>query len=373
MKINTYTEFNWNEEKQSYEVSYSEAEAYEGKVALCGGGGTKVEAPRPSAEEKALQAEQLKILQIQRAESETMRPYVLKGMGLIEEDGALRYITEEERTAGMSELERGQYDLTRMSQKRQAQAYAGELPISPALEESLGDQERQMAEALSQRLGPNWMQTTPGQQAMSELQERSDLLREEARRGAISGEGGLLLSNLGYLGNVQGQQTQMAGQFPSRTSGLFGGYGQIQQPYQQQRQMEFRASAMKAQADAQRQAGLMGGIGNLLGAGVQAYGIHAGLAAAASSKTLKENIKNIKSPIEKIISINGVNFDWKEEAQDYGKGHDVGVIAEELEKVIPEAVVEIGGVRHVYYHKIIPLLIEAVKSQQQQINSLREV
>ncbi|MDO9535094.1 MAG: hypothetical protein Q7J85_07120 [Bacillota bacterium] len=278
MKVYFYFESEWSEERQIYETVNAVTEEYEGSVALCKGG-TTIEAPKPSAEEIALQAEQLKILQLQQTESAQMRPYVLKGMGLMEEDGALRYMTEEERTAGMGELERGQYDLTKMSQERQAQAYAGELPISPALEKSIAGQEKQMQEALSQRLGPNWMMTTPGQQAIASLRQNADLLREEARRGAISGEGGLLLSNLGYLGNVEGVQTQMAGQFPSRTSGLFGGYGQLQQPYQQQRYMEYEASAASAQARAQRQAGLMGGFGSLLGSGIRAGGMYAGLQA----------------------------------------------------------------------------------------------
>ena len=110
-------------------------------------GSPDVTVPGPTDEEKALQAQQLKILQGQEADSALMKPYVLKGMGLIEEGGELRYMTEEERMAGMSDIEKGQYDLTKMSQERQAQAYAGELPISPALESSLASQEKQMAEA----------------------------------------------------------------------------------------------------------------------------------------------------------------------------------------------------------------------------------
>lgn len=229
------------------EVIKEDSFEYEGQVEQCKGS-TKVKVPQPSSQERALQAEQLKILQTQQAESEEMRPYVLKGMGLTKDEGGeLRYMTEDERTAGMSELERGQYDLTKMSQERQAQAYAGELPISPALEKELSSQQAQMSEALSQRLGPNWMLTTPGQQAWSAFNQKADLVREESRRGAISTEGGLLLSNLGYLGNVEGQQAQMAGQFPGRTSGMFGGYGVLQQPHQQQRSMQLQAGMQTAQ------------------------------------------------------------------------------------------------------------------------------
>jgi hypothetical protein len=245
-------------------------------------------------------------------------------------------------------------------------AYAGELPISPALEKSLADQLSQMTEALSQRLGPNWMKTTAGQQAMSTFTQRVDLLREEARRGAISGEGGLLLSNLGYLGNVRGARTAEVANYPSRTSGLFQGYGVLQQPYQKQRQMELSAAIATAESKATSTAGFWGGMGNLAGAGMQAAGLYYGL-SAASSRILKKNIKTITNPFEKLKQIRGVVFDWKDES-----GHDTGVIAEETEGIIPGIVDEIDGIKHVRYHTLIPWLIEVVKIQQKQINALQE-
>ncbi|MFA7120534.1 MAG: hypothetical protein WC277_03595 [Bacilli bacterium] len=256
-------------EEQGYE--------YDGPIAHCGGGSTTVQAPQPTAQEIALQQEQLNILQQQRSETEMMKPYVLSGMGLVEEDGKLRYMSEDERLAGMSSLERQQYDIAKLQQERLAQAYAGELPVSPALEKNLQQQEQQMREALSQRLGAGWEMSTAGQQAMGEFTRNAELLREEARRGAMTTEGGMLLSNLGYLGNTQGVRTDQAGQFPSRTSGMFGAYGALQAPYQQQRGMEFQAMMANAQNQSQSRAGLMGGIGSLLGAGMQGLGHYMGL------------------------------------------------------------------------------------------------
>jgi uncharacterized membrane protein len=66
------------------------------------------------------------------------------------------------------------------------------------------------------------------------------------------------------------------------------------------------------------------------------------------------------------MAIRGVEFDWKS-----GEGHDVGVIAEELAEVVPEAVTQVNGINSVYYYKIIPLLVEAIKEQQEQINFLK--
>jgi len=237
--------------------------------------GTYIEAPKPSAQELAIQQEQLELLRQSRAESELLKPYVMASMGLVEEDGKLRKLSEEELMATMSPVEKTQYDLAKMAQERLLQAYEGKLPISPALEEDLQKREKQMQEGLSQKLGPNWQLSTPGRQAMGELVREANLLKEEARRGAIDTGTALLLSNLGYLHQAQGQRTAEAAQFPGRNLGLFGGYAQALQPYQRQRELEYEANKTNAMMSAQRRAGAMSGLGSLLGAGLNAAATYA--------------------------------------------------------------------------------------------------
>jgi len=80
----------------------------------------------------------------------------------------------------------------------------------------------------------------------------------------------------------------------------------------------------------------------------------------SSDIALKNNISSIDSPLEKLNQISGVMFDWNEKSP--YSGHDVGVLAQEIEKVLPEAVTtRQNGVKAVRYDKIIPLLIEAIK------------
>ena len=72
-----------------------------------------------------------------------------------------------------------------------------------------------------------------------------------------------------------------------------------------------------------------------------------------------------------IKAIRGVYFDWNEE---HGGIHDVGFIAEEVGKVLPEIVVYEGNgvdASGLDYSKITPLLLEAIKAQQQEIELLR--
>jgi hypothetical protein len=88
-----------------------------------------------------------------------------------------------------------------------------------------------------------------------------------------------------------------------------------------------------------------------------------------SDERLKDNITPIDDPLAKVLSISGNTFDWNEKSNK--SGHDVGVIAQEIEKVLPEAVVtRDNGYLAVDYHKVVPLLIEAVKELTAKVESL---
>jgi len=99
----------------------------------------------------------------------------------------------------------------------------------------------------------------------------------------------------------------------------------------------------------------------------------------SSDVALKENITNIPDPLEAIKKLNGVLFDWKKEYMDKRGGEDgyfvrkkdVGVIAQEVEKVLPEAVAQRpNGIKAVKYDRLTCLLIEAVKKLSAQVESL---
>jgi hypothetical protein len=84
------------------------------------------------------------------------------------------------------------------------------------------------------------------------------------------------------------------------------------------------------------------------------------IAFSSSDEQLKNNIEVIPSALEKINKIRGVKFEWKPESNFEGK--DVGVIAQEIEKVLPEVVAtRLDGYKAVRYEKLVPLLIEGIK------------
>lgn len=102
------------------------------------------------------------------------------------------------------------------------------------------------------------------------------------------------------------------------------------------------------------------------------------VAFATSDRRLKENIKPIKNALCKVIGVSGNTFDWKKLSEQEVKdihgntGRDVGVIAQEIEEILPEAVTtRDSGYKAVNYEKIVPLLIEAIKDQQKQIDELK--
>lgn len=98
-----------------------------------------------------------------------------------------------------------------------------------------------------------------------------------------------------------------------------------------------------------------------------------------SDRNLKENIVKITAPLEKLSQINGYNFDWKEGTPPNGDllkiVHDAGLIAQEVEEVMPNIVRENkeDGTKALNYNGVIALLVESVKEQQAQIEELRAI
>jgi len=90
-----------------------------------------------------------------------------------------------------------------------------------------------------------------------------------------------------------------------------------------------------------------------------------------SDQRLKKNIIAIENPLIKVLSISGNNYTWSENS---GKeGQDVGVIAQEVLEILPEAVTtRDNGYLAVDYHKLVPLLIEAIKELSQKVSDLED-
>lgn len=105
---------------------------------------------------------------------------------------------------------------------------------------------------------------------------------------------------------------------------------------------------------------------------------------------LKNNITPLKGSLAKLLRINGVTFIWKTNSEiktainakeqskgiekfNFPNGMQIGLIAQEVETVFPELVqTDEDGIKSVDYVKLVPVLIESIKDQQEQITSLQD-
>ena len=88
---------------------------------------------------------------------------------------------------------------------------------------------------------------------------------------------------------------------------------------------------------------------------------------ANSDLTLKKNLKLVENPIDKLNQLNGYLYQWKENDE-----YQYGVIAQEVEKILPHAVsTGKDGIKGVAYNQIIPVLIEAVKELNAEVKLLK--
>ena len=127
-----------------------------------------------------------------------------------------------------------------------------------------------------------------------------------------------------------------------------------------------------------------------IGSGSTTISATADIVAYSSDKRLKENVQPIDKPLNKVLNLEGVTYNWNKKAEDVA-GFDteikeVGLFAQDVQKVLPEAVklapFDTGedfksksgeDYLTVQYEKIVPLLVEAIKDQQKQIDELKSI
>jgi autotransporter adhesin len=96
-----------------------------------------------------------------------------------------------------------------------------------------------------------------------------------------------------------------------------------------------------------------------------------GVLTQQSDVRFKKNIQPIRDALKKLSAINGYHYHWKDSAQD--SRLQTGVLAQEIEQWMPELVItNEKGEKSVNYSGLIPYLLEGLKTQQQQIEALKQ-
>jgi len=92
-----------------------------------------------------------------------------------------------------------------------------------------------------------------------------------------------------------------------------------------------------------------------------------------SDVRLKENIKPIKSALDKVSKLQGVTFDWKKSDSILDIKEDIGFIAQDVQEVLPELVRENSdGMLSMRHQGITPILLEAIKELKAEIEDLKK-
>ncbi len=109
---------------------------------------------------------------------------------------------------------------------------------------------------------------------------------------------------------------------------------------------------------------------NISGSQIEASGDV--IAFGSSDERLKDDIQPIENSLNKVDKIGGYTFVWNDKQSTY-EGKDVGVIAQEIEEVLPEVVTTRGnGFKAVKYEKIVPLLIESIKELKKEVDDIKQ-
>lgn len=97
----------------------------------------------------------------------------------------------------------------------------------------------------------------------------------------------------------------------------------------------------------------------------------AGLLTQSSDERLKENIVRIPNALNKVMQLNGYQYNWKPELHKDSK-QQIGLLAQNVETILPQLVAtDAEGMKSIAYQNIVPVLIEAIKELKKEIDELK--
>lgn len=320
-----------------------------------GGGGTTVTVPGPSEEELALLREQTEILGTQRdIIQEQFRVQNLLSPFLFEEAGVRPILDDEGQITGFENVDDPNDEISKEIERgfleRTQAALRGELPVNPALLNDLQDTEDQLTERLLRDLGPGFRTSTPGIESLAEFSESKLELLDAARRGDLT-----LAEQLGL---ARGQQQDLkvsdllarstgVASLPLQSAAAFqgnaAGFDSPISQFRRHRELQTQAALTAAQANASRGGGGSGIFGALAGGLAGGAGSAAG-AALFSDRRLKEDAEFLGWDDHGLPVYEYRYIDSNERI--------IGYMADDVEKVYPQAVSVEQGFKMVDYSRI---------------------
>lgn len=297
------------------------------------GGSTKVQPSQPSAEERALQQEQVQLLREQRGiTQEQMRQQELLAPLMYEQFGISPQKDAQGRITGFTRREDPQErEIQSLLRGRTLAALKGDLPVDPGLERQLKEGRVTLEEQLRKQLGTGFSTSSAGIEALANFDQRAKELQSAARTGQLTLAEQLqqarAVTRTNDLGSVMG-----ISQSPFAGAGMLGqaatGFNNPLSFFGQQRASADQARMMSAQnAQANRST-----LGSLFGTGIMA-------AAMVSDRRLKSDIRLMGKLPSGLNVYRYVIFGQP----------DIGVMADEVRGLFPKAVKRIAGIDTVNY------------------------
>lgn len=209
--------------------------------------------PGRSPQEQELLDLQIDQLRRAGATQEELEPFLLRELGF-------------ERTpeGELRRIEGPDDELQQLLEQRAVRALRGE--VDPVVEAGIEADRARTETFLSRRLGPGFRLSTPGLETEARFGRQAALTREQARSGAIGQATQLAGQRRGLLSDVQQRRLGALQGVSAPRLGLIGAAGQVQQPFQFERGLQFQAGQQRAAQQAQLGSDIFG----LLGLGVGA-------------------------------------------------------------------------------------------------------
>ena len=292
----------------------------------------------------------------------TLLPMHFKQLGYDLEYDAQGNITgykPDETGLARQELDKGYLD-------RQLMALRGELPISPALEESLNRSEQQLRDRMAQQLGTGWETSSAGIEALQSFETARLGLEEDVRQGILSGGEALSIGRGADIAGRSASAGATALGAPGTVAQLFGqvaqGYGQAVQPYTQSRiaanqlASNFNIAQMQSQAQMAGYQSQQGGMGALLPL-LLAGGLSGGTFGIPSDERLKTDVESTGVTLGDVMNLGQgeggnpglANVDvptWRYKTDPAGTKR-MGPMAQDVEDVAPDAVnTDASGIKY---------------------------
>ena len=266
-----------------------------------------------------------------------LQPQLLKQLGfdITQEGGNITGITP-----GQQLLQRlqGGRDIESQLQARTLAALQGNAPVDPGVERNIGQQEQSLRNSLLANLGTGYETSSPGIEALMRFQQAATESRFGVQQNALNQGFGMGLQqqqqNLNILPGLYGAGINFQGMPLSSLAQAVGGYGQAINPMVQSQGQQAAFAQSIYGMNQQRASGNAMGVGSLLGS----------IFGKSSDRRLKRDIKRIG------ITDSGIplyTFRYKNSDQ-----IQVGVMADEAEKILPEAVTEVDGFKVVNYEML---------------------